>query len=90
MSFQHGAPRAEPELVHEERDEVPVSGVAHGLVVEHAHLAGERLPESPDAARRVERLVVDPVEGEVLEALEREHLAALAVVDHLAGVAVPG
>ena len=63
-------------------------GITDGAVVEIAHLARQGLAERAEAARRIEGLVQDAVERELLELLERLGLAPLAVDDGLAGLAV--
>src|SRR5574340_214919 len=78
----------EPEVVEQHLHQRAVAGVAHAFVIERAHPAGERLAQRPQPARGVERLVLDAVEREMLEPLERQRFDTPAVVDRLAGMAV--
>src|SRR5215469_1821254 len=82
------APKAEAQIAHQHLDDVAVTGIAHRFVVQVLDLALQRVAKRAEPARGVEGLIGNAVERESLELLERRHLAAMAVADRLARVAV--
>jgi hypothetical protein len=79
---------AQPQVLQQQPHHGAVARVAHALVVERAHAAGQRLAQRAQAAAGVEGLVLGAVQAEVLQPLQRQQLDRLPVVDRLAGVAV--
>mmetsp|Transcript_23198 Transcript_23198/g.54795 ORF Transcript_23198/g.54795 Transcript_23198/m.54795 type:complete len:524 (+) Transcript_23198:3704-5275(+) len=76
------------QVAEQELHQVAVAGVAHGLVVEVAHLARPGLAQRAQAAGGVEGLVLGAVQAEMLQAFQRQGRDELAAVDGFAGVAV--
>ena len=65
-----------------------MTGVTHALIVKVAHLAGEGFAQRTETARGIERFVLDAIEGEVLQAFQRQHRGHRAFVNRLAGMAI--
>ena len=78
----------ETQIVEQKLHALQMTGVAHRLVVEIAHLALQGVAQRAQPARGVEGLVLDAIEREMLESFQRLHRLQLALVQGLAGVAV--
>ncbi len=75
--LQQFAAIAQAQVVEQRLHDGRVAGITDGAVIEIAHLAGEGFAKSAEAARGVECLVQNAVEGEFFQFLERLCFAQL-------------
>ncbi len=79
---------AQAQVVEQGLHDRRMARIADGAVVEVAHLASQGLAQGAEAARGVEGLIGDAVEGEFLQLFQRRGLTQLAIDDGFAGFAI--
>ena len=65
-----------------------MTGIANGAVVQVRYLAGERIAKCAEPPRGIERLIIDAVEGKIIQFLQGWNLHKLTFNDSLAGIAI--
>src|SRR5262249_36252607 len=85
---QHIAPIAQAHVVECGAHDRRVAAMQNGEVIESTDPPFEGVAKGPDAARSVERLVRNAIDRKFLALLQRRHLAAHAIHDRFASLAV--